>query len=256
MRAPFPSKEASWERLSARIGADEHVSQKSLRPLWIGIAASIALAVGFFSIFSSSEVALATQLAEHQVHVLPDGSTVTLNADTRLSYDENSFDEDRTLTLDGEAFFEVKKGSSFKVSTDQGTVTVLGTSFNVCDRAQFFEVTCVTGKVAVDDGQQQIVLTPGLATNNKTGGITEAFAETGTDAWRTGAYFYVADDLAFVLEEVERQFGVDLKMPDLSGRLFTGEFNSEDIETTLTLICGPMGLDYSMDEETRVITIK
>lgn len=256
MRAPFPPKEASWERLSARIGVDEPVSQKNLRPLWIGIAASIALAIGFFSLFSTSDVAVVTQLAEHQVHILPDGSTVTLNADTRLSYNEDTFDVDRTLTLDGEAFFEVKKGSSFKVITDQGSITVLGTSFNVCDRDQFFEVACVTGRVRVEDGQQDVILTSGLATNNKTGAIAEAFSETGTDAWRTGTYSYVADELEFVLEEVERQFGVNLKMPDLSGRLFTGEFDSEDIETTLTLICEPMGLDYSMDEETRVITIK
>jgi len=255
MRAPFPSKEASWERLSARLGEGES-SKRSLRPLWIGAAASIALAIGVFSLFNSQEVLITSDIAEHQEHVLPDGSVVSLNASSSLKYDASSFEEDRLLELDGEAFFEVEKGSSFKVVTDQGTVTVLGTSFNVCDRREFFEVTCMTGKVAVAKGNDNVILTPGLATNNMHGSLSSAFSEKGTDGWRQGNYSFMEDNLEFVLEEVERQFGMNMKMPDLSGRLFTGEFDIKDLETTLTVICEPMGLDYTIDEKTKVITIK
>jgi ferric-dicitrate binding protein FerR (iron transport regulator) len=256
MRAPFPSKEASWERLSARIGESEITSGRNLRPAWIGIAASIALAIGFFTFFSSSPVEVSTQLAEHSVHVLPDGSTVTLNADSRLKYDAKTFEDERMLELSGEGFFEVKKGSSFKVQTNQGTVTVLGTSFNVFDRSELFEVTCETGKVAVESGVDKVILTPGLKANNSTGALIEGQRDVVSNAWIAGSYAFVEDNLETVLEEVERQFAVDISIPDLSGRLFTGEFDSKDLETTLTVICEPMGLNYSIDGESIVITIK
>lgn len=256
MRAPFGPKEASWERLSSRIGIEVGAKDRSLRPVWIGVAASIVFAIGLFTLFSNQDVNITAEAAEHVEHILPDGSIIILNANSLLSYDAGSFESDRTLNLDGEAFFEVKKGSSFKVQTDQGVITVLGTSFNVCDRADFFEVTCKTGKVAVNTDTENIILTPGLATNNASGSLSEAFSEENTDGWRYGEYSFVEDDLEFVLEEVERQFAMDMKLPDLSGRLFTGEFDSKDLETTLTVICEPMGLNYSIDEETIVITIK
>ncbi len=256
MRAPFAPKEASWERLSSRLGVEENISKRSLRPAWIGIAASIALAIGLFTLFASQGVEISTRTAEHVEHVLPDGSIVTLNASSVLSYEAGSFETDRMLSLDGEAFFEVQKGSSFKVQTDQGVVTVLGTSFNVCDREDFFEVTCKTGKVAVENGRENITLTPGQATNNLSGSLSAAFSEEHTDGWIHGQYSFVEDDLGFVLKEVERQFAVDMRLPDLSGRIFTGEFDSKDLETTLTVICEPMGLDYRIDEEIIVITIK
>jgi len=256
MRAPFPSKEASWERLSTRIGESESTSRRNFRPAWIGIAASIALAIGFFTLFSSSPVEVSTQLAEHIVHVLPDGSSVTLNADSRLSYDAKTFEDQRILELSGEAFFEVEKGSSFKVQTQQGTVTVLGTSFNVFDRDALFAVTCETGKVAVESGTDKVILSPGLKADNSKGALTEELRDVASNAWIMGSYAFVENNFEAVLEEVERQFAVDISNPDLSGRLFTGEFDSKDLETTLTVICEPMGLDYSIDGESIVITIK
>ena len=67
--------------------------------------------------------------------LLPDGSAVTLNANSKLQYYTHSA---RKVWLEGEAFFEVKKipetAEPFQVVTNDLTITVLGTTFNVNSR--------------------------------------------------------------------------------------------------------------------------
>ena len=174
-----------------------------------------------------------------------------------LEYDAESFFEDRMLYLDGEAFFEVKKGSKFSVTTDQGTVSVLGTSFNVCDRPGRFEVQCKTGKVAVANRSQEVILTPGLATDNSNGELAEAYAIAVDRNWTEGVFSFDADPMTFVLSELERQFDVQISANGTEELLYTGEFNKNDLETALMVVCGPMGLDYSIEAQDQVtITLK
>src|SRR5690606_15012122 len=64
---------------------------------------------------------------------LPDGSRVWLNSASSLTYAANHFEQNRMVTLSGEAYFEVESDSRkpFRVVTDRQTVTVLGTKFNI-----------------------------------------------------------------------------------------------------------------------------
>ncbi len=84
---------------------------------------------------------------------LPDGSVVTLNSGSTLKYPGSFATENRTVTLDGEAFFDVKKNPSspFLVKTKDITVRVLGTKFNVKSYPDenLTETTLVTGKVEI-----------------------------------------------------------------------------------------------------------
>jgi ferric-dicitrate binding protein FerR (iron transport regulator) len=84
---------------------------------------------------------------------LPDGSVVTLNSGSTLKYPGTFAASERTVVLDGEAFFDVKKNPSspFLVKTKDITVRVLGTSFNVKSYSDenLTETTLVTGKVEI-----------------------------------------------------------------------------------------------------------
>lgn len=84
---------------------------------------------------------------------LPDGSVVTLNSGSTLKYPGTFAVSDRTVILDGEAFFDVKKNPSrpFLVRTKDITVKVLGTTFNVKSYSDdnHTETTLVTGKVEI-----------------------------------------------------------------------------------------------------------
>lgn len=258
MRAPFPSKEESWNRLMLRIEAEAPVRQKSSWKRFLApVAAGLAITIGLFVFNDSAPTQIETLASQVETVRLPDGSVVTLGAMSSLSYDADDFLSSRTLELDGEAFFQVQKGSRFQVQTDQGTIAVLGTSFNILDRKELLEVSCETGKVSVTDDNGSVILTPGKATDNKAGQLSDPYASSGAQDWIKGLFDFQEDDLSFVFDEIERQFGVSIQRPQMDGMLFTGEFDSSDLETALTVICQPMGMEYQVNDNSQiVVTLK
>ena len=129
----------------------------------VGVAAAILLLVGWFFYPTEKMMTYAIGQGQKVNATLPDGSTFTLNAESKLTYSRKKWENKRTLNLEGEAFFEVKKGSTFKVITPNGDVQVLGTKFNVRSRKNSFDVQCQSGKVDVISTKGKILqeLTPG-----------------------------------------------------------------------------------------------
>ena len=80
---------------------------------------------------------------------LPDGSVAWLNTNSKLTYPEKFSDKYRKVKLEGEGYFKVKKNEQapFFVETNQMTVNVLGTSFDVKDYSDKMnsETTLITG---------------------------------------------------------------------------------------------------------------
>lgn len=102
-----------------------------------------------------------------QENTLPDGSIVTLNTDTRVSYPEEFRKNKRQVNLTGEAFFKVEKNPEkpFIVETKDALIRVLGTSFNVKarDAEGVVEVSVEEGRVELmsKDGSKSVILTAG-----------------------------------------------------------------------------------------------
>lgn len=216
-----------------------------------GIAAAILLALAFF-FFSPSTQSWSTPVAEQLNVALPDGSEAILNAGTQLSYSSSRFNNQRTLKLDGEAFFDVKTGAPFIVNTALGKVEVLGTRFNVKGRKEAFEVYCVEGKVAVIYQGQEYILTAGQGIHPTD--QNKPYRHTSkTPSWTQGVSLFQNTPLDQVFDEVERQFGVNIKHPDLSNRRYSGRFSHDNLDYTLTIICGAMNLSYNFEDEKHVI---
>mgnify|MGYP001812689396 FL=1 len=117
---------------------------------FLRVAAAVTIImVGSYFYLNTLDDSFATQYAENKEVVLPDSSEILLNADSEITYSSKKWDKERNVSLEGEAFFKVAKGKRFTVSTDHGTVAVLGTQFNVENRKGFFEVTCFEGLVSV-----------------------------------------------------------------------------------------------------------
>lgn len=96
---------------------------------------------------------------------MPDHSQVWLAANANLTY-ATDFNENRTLTLTGEAYFEVERDEKhpFIVNTDFGKVEVLGTAFNVNASDKSTTVSVEHGKVAVENKSGKVLLTAGQST--------------------------------------------------------------------------------------------
>jgi len=139
--APLPvDVPLAWNKLEDRL--DNHDKQKSmgkrlLMPI-IYAAASIALIVVLLNIFNDNTVDVEPMVLSNMTGVtrtdtLPDGSIVTLNYGSRLTYLSQANDMHRYMLLEGEAFFDVVRDTlrPFVIKAGMGGVRVLGTSFNV-----------------------------------------------------------------------------------------------------------------------------
>ncbi|GAB3425525.1 FecR family protein [Niabella aquatica] len=126
----------------------------------MAIAASLLALIGLGSVFllNNSTPALkqnivATQKGSKSNIILPDGTTVWINSDTRLTYEKSFGERKREVTLEGEAFFEVAhdKNRPFIVHTKNMDVRVLGTVFNVraYNNEAEAQATLVSGSVEV-----------------------------------------------------------------------------------------------------------
>lgn len=119
-----PDMERNFEAIKQKmVSKKEPVKVFSLWK-YAAIAASLAIIIGCYQLFYFSNVDT-TGFSETKIVVLNDNSHVTLNAKSELSY-PSLFKFNRNLKLNGEAFFEVQKGSTFTVNTNLGKVQVIG----------------------------------------------------------------------------------------------------------------------------------
>ena len=154
-------------------------------PSWYKIAASILIICAAGGVWYLNNPQILTEVAANTIRevrtdygerltvTLPDQSSVVLNGNSKLRYDENwSTSSDREVWIDGEGFFAVehtKSNQKFVVHTREGLdVEVLGTKFNVKSREHGSEVLLTEGKVKLNVGttdNNPVYLEPGeLAT--------------------------------------------------------------------------------------------
>lgn len=218
---------------------------------WIkyGVAASVLLLAAWLFWPQSSQVKYDLAAGERTEAALPDGSKFVLNAESILTYNKDIWKKSRSLNLEGEAFFEVKKGAKFTVNTPQGLVGVLGTKFNVRARNNMLEVNCQSGKVVVTDKDGKVygeliandairVLENGTIESWQTSPATKA-------SWVDGIFRFKNASLAVVLAELERQYGVkvDAKNVDSNVQISTS-FQKGNLELALKTILLPLGISY------------
>lgn len=263
------TREEAWSHLVTKIDSRPSLPDNPetvIRPLYkkkivkyLSVAAAIIIIFGVYSIFSTKNPTIyETAMSEIKTITMPDHSLITLNADSKLSFVEGNWTKDRSVSLEGEAFFDVKKGTKFEVNSEVGKVTVLGTSFNVKARKERYEVACFTGKVAVSlfDNQSEKVLSDGLATKIMNRKLLEPFdfKPESIAGWKYGEYYFEKQPLKEVFEEFERQFNLRVKInTDIRGRVYSGYFNKEDKANALELICLPMNLQFAIQNDTVII---
>ncbi len=192
-----------------------------------------------------------TDLAQRASETLPDRSEVLLNAGTEIRYHKKKWSKERSLVLEGEAFFKVAKGKAFTVNTEAGNVTVLGTQFNVEQRGDYFEVSCYEGKVRVVYREQSFELPAGNSFLAIGGNIIPVAGPQGNrPSWIDEESSFNSAPLSYVFEEVERQFKVRVETRNVDlQQIFTGSFSNTDLDLALQSISTPSQLKYRIEGE-------
>ena len=191
--------------------------------------------------------------------MLPDGSTVKLNSESNLRYEEDYKRGERKVYLRGEAFFEVAENREkpFIVYSGNISTTALGTSFNVraYPEDDLIEVYLLTGKVEVKnvDDQTNLTLLPEEGARfDMRNNILSSF-ETEFDhilAWRFGKLVFEKADFPEVLKRLERWYNVEFTVngsPQSSWSL-TGEFQNESLENVLRGIGHTTDYDFTISD--------
>ena len=164
------------DNLSARPKVVSRMAYLKMAASWVGVIGLLALLYWTFA-EPWNQVTVATQSGETREVLLPDGSLITLNANSELHY-LNNWDEEpqREVWLEGEAYFEVAPASmhsgsatpqrkKFVVRAGDANIAVLGTKFNVQHRRQQVQVVLTEGKVVINVGEnghsEEITMQPG-----------------------------------------------------------------------------------------------
>jgi transmembrane sensor len=285
--AQIPDIDAEWIALNIRIEntRKEKTEKDSIlskiftntQPIFInkwkpvsGFAVGlIFLAVGIFyfnhqpptpQILTSS-----TANNEHRLIQLAEGSTVLLNGNSTLKYNQTFEGDVREVSLSGEAFFSITKDTRpFIVTTSNAKTTVLGTKFDVWSRNEKTRVFVKEGRVNLaskDENNSGVILSRNqlsVIKNNFKPTIPESVESSFLLGWIENKLIFDHTPLNEILDELERYYNVkfSLSNENLKTNTLTGSFKCKDVDSVLTMICLALDLSYDKQNDGYVIKTK
>lgn len=240
------TKDEIWNE----IFSEKEEPQAKRYSLWRYAAVAAVLVVALTSFAFLHETRVLVARGEHSTIVLPDGSKVNLNADSRLSYKPYWWWASRDVELVGEGFFEVKAGSRFVVTSGEHQVKVLGTTFNIFARADHYAVSCLTGKVEVSSANRSSILSPNMHASwrKEEFQITEQTDALQAIAWTQNRFSFRAVPLREVVQEIERQYNITVSSDSKLDYSYTGNFSKErPAAEVLEIIGRPFGISFKIE---------
>ena len=294
--------EESWGRLKLRSALQTRAAEKEdnrfrIHPGRFSAAAGIIILIGI-SLFMGNKIRTLSDHTQttHEIYVplgsrgnvtLPDGTNVWLSADSKLSYKSDFANNNRNVSLSGEAFFDVEQrdNSLFTVTTRDVRIKVLGTQFNVKSYPDehVTETTLVKGEVEIEVIDERIRSRPVLlapnqrltySTNDHKADIPEEEAKeevpgetaqallsrpslqiahiSSTDeyiSWKDGRLVFRSEPLKDMARKLERYYNVEISFNDESIKeiRYTGTLEDVTIVEVLRAITSSSRINYEID---------
>jgi transmembrane sensor len=267
----FVSKEKvtlEWTKLEAKIKGNKIKPKIKVRFLkQFSAAASLLLliSVGFYFINSNSKVTHKTNYGEILNIKLQDGSDVTLNSNSSLSYYKN---ESRKVWLSGEAFFQVDKkvatNAKFWVLTDDLSVEVYGTSFNVNTKKKKTDVFLEEGSIwlKLKNGADKKMI-PGnyisySAEKNEILEDKNIFNPITKTSWKDGSLLFENLSLVKAMEKIEESYGFAIIFKDDKSKniLITGAVPITNIDICIKAIEKSVDVTITKKDNSLIISEK
>jgi len=241
---------------------------------WMKVAAAVLILLGIGTIAylrrpASKDGAALASLTEKRnakgtksIIQLPDGSKIWLNADSKLKYPEIFKGATREIYLNGEAFFDVAKNTNhpFIIHLTNGTVQVLGTSFNVraYDNESVVETSVATGRIAFipkyrtpRKKQDTVYLAPDhKASYTFTREELSTSITSGKEdkAWTEGKLVFRSLTMEQIAMELERNFGKKVIFVDDRPKefIFTGSFENNSLDEIMYYLSRTKNFNYKI----------
>jgi len=205
------------------------------------------------------DIVVTTGMGEHSRVSLPDGTALTLNAQTTVRY--NLADGKRQVSIDGEAFFEVARDPEhpFVVSANGMTVTCLGTSFDVRNYSDESNISVVLrdGKVRVNARDADLTMEPGsrVLMDRQTLALSKhTVTPSDYTAWLNGEIKFNNQTLEEIAAELSRNYNIDLVITsdELRQERFNGYLGRSSLRNILDVLCLASDMSYHVDNDTMV----
>lgn len=226
---PVVSKEIAWRHTKVRY------------PLFLALAAGLAaVAVLTFGLLNRGTPAqtFITALGEQRTEILADGTTLRLNTSSTL--DVQMTDQRRSITLrSGEVAFDVAKNPSrpFVVTAGGGTITAVGTQFQVRQEENIVAVTLIEGRVKLARQSRKEVewLNPGqqaIFSENSSGIVRRNVDLTVLTSWMNGRLEFRGTPLQQAVAEANRYSARKIRIgdPAIKDLAVSGTFRTGDVD--------------------------
>lgn len=256
------AREVELKRIQEKIRKEE--LRKRNKRLWIRMA-PIAAGLTLFLLIGSLyflQSKKETKPVEYFTYVtgdqkstfsLSDGTKVTLNKNSKLTYSNLFGQKIRDVALNGEAYFDVTKDPTrvFEVKMNDASIRVLGTKFNVkASSKNEIVATLVEGCIRFESGEQKVQLSPSqqLVYNRETQKVAVSNVETdGFTAWKDGLVKYKSRPLVEVVSSLEKIYNVRIVIadPKFENIIVSGSFSSDQsIQEALNVISGSLPVKW------------
>ena len=223
---------------------------------WIAaIAASIALiaAVTFLFIGDQQQEFYADN--ENLEILLPDGTTkVILSPGSTLSYKKFK-KSDRRVKVKGRAYFDVTEKGAFDVEYEGGSISVLGTQFEVVNFDGLFEASCFEGSVEVNYRGKRARMQPKDKVIYVRGGLNKSQTNQNGPGWLGNEERFDSDQLIKVIRVIETRYKVTISNDQVSlDRRFTGTIPTNNLEQACRRVFTSLGINYKIEEDRIILT--
>lgn len=249
----------AWQKVASQTVKAPKRNKASIYKVAAGIAAifAIGLLLWFFTSSNSVEMLSYQTTKESKEITLPDGSKITLNAYSSLQFPEKFTENERNVSMIGEAFFEVMENPTkpFKIDINTTEVTVLGTSFNIDSRDTATVVSVKTGKVkfGIKKGLQvELIKNQEAKYIARKDSITPTVTvDPNVFAFKTRVFYFENTSLTNVVERLSKAYHVDIKLDDKSWANYnlTATFERQKLDTVLDVISETLNISVRKEGE-------
>ena len=254
---------SALKRVNRKIGYTQKRMVKIPRYKKIGRVAAVIVPlfiVAGYLYFASTQnnmVEISVAYGGQKHLFLPDSSEIWINAGSTIKYPKNFNRKQRMVHLDGEAYFSVRRDETkpFIVQTEQLSVRVLGTKFNVkaysSDNKSTTTLTSGKVEVATNSNVTRILMPNEQLTfddKSATMSVVE-IPSNETNGWITGQLIFTNASFDEIIQTLERRFNVSVTVSNhfaaTSDKLYTVKFlKNENIDTVLAILKDVTGFSY------------
>lgn len=158
--------------------------------------------------------ALIVPRASYYKIILSDGTKVWVNAQSKLKFPAQFSENERRVSLEGEAYFEVAHDAKkpFFVDSKAGEIKVLGTHFNVFAYHDDIRTTLVEGKVEVRQKDKKLELSPGEFASLSKDNVIKGNADIQQDlAWHNNEFYFKKETIVNIAHQLSRWYDLEVK---------------------------------------------